>query len=105
MISLMSINWFVNAQDGRTVTNILTGSVGTDTQKGVLTSSTFNYKVCVENAGEENACLVADCWMTSPWNEGSVKSDVESKAFPCTQEGVEQAESWLNSLADQKINK
>ncbi len=105
MISLMSINWFVNAQDGRTVTNILTGSVGTDPQKGVLTSSTFNYKVCVENAGEENACLVADCWMTSPWNEDSVKTDVESKAFPCTQEGVEQAESWLNSLVDQKINK
>lgn len=105
MISLMSINWFVNAQDGRTVTNILTGSVGTDPQKGVLTSSTFNYKVCVENAGEENACLVADCWITAPWSEDSVKSDVESKAFPCTQEGVEQAESWLNSLADQKINK
>lgn len=103
MISLMSINWFLNAQDGHTVTNILTGSVGTDTQKGVLSSSTFNYKVCVENPGEDNSCLIADCWMTAPWNKNSATSNVESKAFPCTQEGVNQAEAWLNSVANQKL--
>lgn len=48
MIQLPNYLWFVQEQGGKYLTNVYSGSLGTDPQEGSMNKTTFNYKAFVK---------------------------------------------------------
>ena len=69
MSHLPSYKWFVTIHDGKPASNTFTASCRRDTTKGCLSTETFNYRVSVSNVGKEDAKIVVNCYVQSPWSE------------------------------------
>ena len=99
-VKLPQLAWFVNLYETRYVTNVYSGSLGTDPSNGCINNHTFNYKVYVDMIykKESDFYLIAEIFIAPPWN---VKKDkiVYSKRFPCSDDGVSQAEQWIHTIA------
>lgn len=98
-------NWFVNKSDNKPVTNIYSGSCGTDPKKGVAHLKTFNYKVYVVDIGTENAKFVAECYSVAPWNAGYKKEDISNKEATCSVNDLLELNEWLNQEHKKFIEK
>ncbi len=95
MITLPKHLWFVQEQDDRWLTNIYTGSLGTDPQKGCFPRRTFNFKVFVQIGEEGPVCLSVSYYWRTPWNEGAQVEDPGEATFENSQEGLDAAAAWL----------
>ena len=64
-VKLPQLAWFVNLYETRYVTNVYSGSLGTDPSNGFINQYTFNYKVYVDmtDKKESNFCLVAEMFI------------------------------------------
>ncbi len=99
MIKLPLYNWFVNKVETTPVSNTLKGSEGTDALHGMLSKTTFHYKVQVLNVGKEDVKLEASYYTVSAFSQGNEKSEPVSQEFECSEDGILQAEKWLNDNA------
>ena len=99
MIKLPLYDWFVNKVETTPVSNTLKGSAGTDALHGMLSGTTFHYMVRVLNVGKEDVKLEASFYTVSAFMQGSEKSESTVQEFECTEDGILQAEKWLNDNA------
>ena len=95
-IKIPPYNWLINKSDNKPVSNIYTGSCDTESGKGTVHKTTFNYKVYVVDIGTENARFVAECYSVNPWNDGFKKDDISNKEAACSDEGLIELNDWLN---------
>ena len=94
-------HWFVSPHEGRFVTNIYSGSLGTLHDQGCVNMQTFNYRVYVNiSSGEESKFrLIAESFIIQPWSRGGNKTDFERAEFESSENGVEKAKKWLAQIA------
>ena len=95
-IKIPPYNWFINKSDNKPVSNIYTGSCNTESGKGTVHKTTFNYKVYVVDIGTENARFVAECFSVAPLDDSYKKQDIGSKEASCSDEGLIELNNWLN---------
>ena len=107
MIKLPSYNMFVAKSDGKYALNSMTGSAGTDPLCGCLHKYTFNYKVAAIKPDNDSTpkILMAECWLISPWKLGGKKQKLACKEFECTEQGIKEAEKWLNIISEKVLEK
>lgn len=100
-IDLPRCHWFVSRQGGRFVTNAYSGSMGTLSDKGCVSVRTFNYRVYVDISSEEESGfrLIAESCIIQPWSRGGDKTDFERAEFESSENGVNEAEEWLDKTA------
>ena len=100
-IDLPHYHWFVNRHEGRFVTNIYTGSAGTQSGAGSVSTRTFHYKVYADiSSGNENEFrMIAESYVRQPWQSGGTKTDFERAEFPCVEDCVSHAARWLSDVS------
>ncbi len=97
-IVLPRYDWLVAKQEGKTVTNVFSDSRGTVSGRGCVGVTTFNYKVTPDlSEGEENAKLIVECYVQSPWKPGGATTATEpvQAVFEGSEQGLRDAEAWL----------
>lgn len=95
-IKLPNYNWFVNKQGAMYVTNIYTGSCGTNPHTGCLNSTTFNYKVYADFSDDDNGSkIVAEHWLITPWSLGAKREKYTKAEFENSADGLLAAQNWL----------
>ncbi|MBR3966304.1 MAG: hypothetical protein IKJ91_04425 [Clostridia bacterium] len=101
-IKLPLLNWLVSEENGHYATNIYSGSVGTDPEKGCLGTRTFNYRAYVKIVGEKkkHLFLIVIAFIIGPWVGGCEVTDYECKMFKCTERGKRKAEKWLSNKSE-----
>lgn len=96
MIQLPNYLWFVQEQGGKYLTNVYSGSLGTDPQEGCMNKTTFNYKAFVKTTKDEgHISFYVEYHWRFPWNQGGAISEVVSKEFDASAESIAKAEEWL----------
>lgn len=95
MIDLPDYPWFYQITGGKPITNIFTGSYGTNPSEGCINVTTFNYKVFIDSKSDPNR-LVAQCFNQFPWGSKRERSEIVSRDFENSQEGYEAAKQWLD---------
>ena len=95
MIDLPDYPWFYQITGGWPITNIFTGSIGTDPSGGCINVTTFNYKVFIDSKADPKR-LVAQCFNQFPWKSSMARSETVTKDFENSQEGYEEAKKWLD---------
>ena len=108
MITLPHYNWFFQIQEGKPVTNVFTGSSGTEPSTGCFSITTFDYSVYVDttvikkkdadgNETEENEPfkIVAKWRFTYPFGNDPRCSDTVTAQFENSPDGLRAAASWL----------
>ena len=97
IIDLPRYHWLVSKHEGRFVTNIYSGSMGTLPDQGCVNVRTLNYRVYVDtSSGEESAFrLIAESYIIQPWSRGGNKTDFERAEFEGSEKGVKDAAEWL----------
>ena len=100
-IDLPRYHWLVSKHEGRFVTNIYSGSMGSLPDQGCVSARTFNYRVYVDiSSGEESSFrLIAETYNIQPWNRGGNKTDFERAEFESSEKGISEAEEWLGRTA------
>ncbi len=100
-IDLPRYHWLLSKHEGRFVTNAYSGSMGILPDGGCLSTRTFNYRVYVDiSSGEENSFrLIAESYIIQPWSRGGEKTDFERAGFESSENGVNEAEEWLDKTA------
>ena len=100
-IDLPRYHWLVSKHEGRFVTNIYSGSMGTPPDQGCVNVRTLNYRVYVDiSSGEESSFrLIAESYIIQPWSRGGDKTDFERAEFKGSEKGVKDAEEWLGQTA------
>ena len=100
-INLPDLRWLVSRHEGRFVTNTYSGSAGTLSDGGCVSTRTFNYKVYVDISGgnESDFRLIAESCIIQPWHLGGKKTDPEKLILACTEDGVAQAAEWLTEVS------
>ena len=100
-IDLPRYHWLVSKHEGRFVTNVYSGPLGTLPDQGCVSVRTFNYRVYVDtSSGEENTFrLIAESYIIQPWSRGGNKTDFERAEFENSEKGVEDAGEWLTRTA------
>ena len=100
-IDLPRYHWLVSKHEGRFVTNIYSGSMGTLPDQGCVNVRTLNYRVYVDtSSGEESAFrLIAESYIIQSWSYGGHKTDFERAEFESSENGVREAEEWLGQTA------
>ncbi len=100
MFELPEFGWFYRVHEKDTFKNTFSGSAGTSAERGCVSSTTFNYRVFVD-VGAEPKELVAQWYLSFPWNSEPPRSETSEKRFECSDDGVKQAEKWLESAYDE----
>lgn len=96
MIQLPNYLWFVQEQGGKYLTNVYSGSLGTDPQEGCMNKTIFNYKAFVKITEEEGpVSFCAEYYWRFPWNQGGRTSEVVAMEFDVSAESIAKAEKWL----------
>jgi hypothetical protein len=112
MITLPHYNWFFQIQEGKPVTNVFSGSSGTEPSTGCFSIITFDYKVYVTEKKEENAegeenkdekaekkppvyKIVAEWHYTYPFGHDPKFSETVTKDFEASPNGLIEAAKWL----------
>ena len=100
-IDLPRHHWLVSKHDGRFVTNVHSGSMGTLPNQGCVSVRTFNYRVYVDMSGKEEIAfrLIVETYIMQPWSRGGRKTDFERTEFENSENGVKEAEEWLGRTA------
>ena len=100
-IDLPKYHWLISRQEGRFVTNVYSGSLGTLGDSGCIGTRTFNYKVFADISSntENDFRIVAESYIIQPWNLGGNKTDLECKEFECSEGGVVQAAECLAEIS------
>ena len=100
-IDLPRYHWLVSKHEGRFVTNIYSGSMGTLPDQGCVSVRTFNYRVYVDISSGEGSTfrLIAESYIIQPWHIGGHKTDTEYAEFESSESGVREAEEWLARTA------
>ena len=99
MIRLPIFKWFINKIGDETVTNIYTGSHGTDGDTGCVDRSTLNYTVSVEVPNGDRPFFKCECLTKGAWDAGLNWFLFSKGCFFGTEEGLKQLEDWLNLQA------
>lgn len=94
-IKLPRPEWFYQTEFTKKITNEYNGSLRAESDRGCLHTKTFSYSVHV-NTDEDDPVLEISCYWTAPWSEKLCRSRDNSATFPCTTEGVAEAEAWLD---------
>ena len=106
MIKLPNYIWFIQEQGGKLLTNIYSGSLGTDPLRGFMNITTFNYKTYIKVTKEEGpVSFHAEWYLRNPWSMGGGTSELTVKEFNPTQEGINEAENWLKEQFGNFSNK
>ena len=93
-------DWFFQTEHNKKITNEYTGSVRAEEDKGTLHTYTFNYFVRVNTEADDPILELKTFWI-APWSEKLTRSKDAEASFPCTPEGIAEAEKWLDArLAD-----
>jgi hypothetical protein len=97
MITLPHYNWFFQIQENKPVTNVFTGSSGTEPRTGCFSIITFDYAVYVDTKVEEGKPyeIVAEWRYTYPFGHIPKSSETVTKRFENTPDGLIQAAKWL----------
>jgi hypothetical protein len=100
-IVMPHLDCLVTKHDGKYVSNAHSGSMGTQADHGVVCARTFNYRFYADLSGGEweKFIIVAEAFVRLPWSEGGTQTAPEQMRFPCTPEGLAEAEVWLNQKA------
>ena len=100
-IDLPRYHWLVSKHEGRFVTNIYSGSMGTLPDQGCVSVRTLNYRVYVDTSSGEKGTLrlIAESYIIQPWSRGGNKTDFERAEFENSEKGVEDAGEWLARTA------
>ncbi|MBO7217109.1 MAG: hypothetical protein J6V50_00235 [Clostridia bacterium] len=96
MIKLTNYIWFIQEQGGKFITNIYSGSLGTNPIRGFMNKTTFNYKAYIKVSKETGPVSFQTEWyLRYPWSTGGKVSETFIKEFSPSQEGINEAENWL----------
>jgi hypothetical protein len=108
MITLPHYNWFFQIQEGKPVTNVYTGSSGTEPSTGCFSITTFDYSVRVdttvikkkdadgnETDEQEPFKIVASWRFTYPFGHDPKFSEPVTEYFENSPEGLALAAKWL----------
>lgn len=99
MITLPKLEFFVAKAEGKYVCNVITGSSGTDSARGCLCKSTFNYRIVADYIDGTTfpKTITATCWMLSPFTKekGCEKGKEYTNTFECSEKGVMETVKWL----------
>ena len=100
-IDLPRYHWLVSKHEGRFVTNIYSGSMGTLPDQGCVSVRTFNYRVYADISGREESSfrLIAESFIVLPWHLGGCKTNFERAEFESSENGIRAAEEWLERTA------
>ena len=100
-IDLPRYHWLVSKHEGRFVTNVYSGSMGTLPDQGCVSVRTLNYRVYVDiSSGEESTFrLIAESYIIQPWHLGGHKTDFERSEFEGSEQGIARAAEWLGRTA------
>lgn len=96
MINLPRYIWFIQKQGEKYITNIYTGSLGTDPKQGCINKITYNYRAFIKTTKEDGPISFhVEYFWRMPWIDGDAKSELFEKEFVASQEGINKAETWL----------
>ena len=98
MIQLPNYLWFIQKQGEKYLTNVYSGSLGTDPQEGCMDKATFNYKAFIKT--EKDVGPIAfrvECFWRLPWNQGGSTTEVVAMEFDASAESITKAEKWLTA--------
>ena len=59
-------------------------------------SGPLRYVLEKRSGGEEGDCLAAVFWIGEKCSDATPEEDKTTKLFPFTEEGLQEAQSWLN---------
>lgn len=76
--------------------NDYSGSFRTDNEKGVLSQTTFNYRVKIVNDSGLTK-LMAMCFYILPWNCAANMDEIVLGRFEVSSFGLEVCEKWIRS--------
>ncbi len=101
-ILLPNRHWFVSLHEGQIVTNTYSGSFGTVSDKGGLSTRTFNYRVYARfsESKPKGGILIAESFVIQPWSCGGRKTDNERAEFECSDNGIKEAGMWLAYVSE-----
>ena len=97
IFDLPHCHWLVSKHEGRFVTNVYSGSMGTLPDQGCVNVRTFNYRIYVDiSSGDESTFrLIAKSYVSQPWNCGGKKTDFDRAEFENSENDVPDAEERL----------
>ena len=96
MIQLPNYSWFVQKQGEKYLTNVYSGSLGTDPQEGCISKTTFNYRAFVQIAKDVGpVSFNVEYYWRFPWNKGGTTTEVVSMKFDASAQSIAKAEAWL----------
>lgn len=98
MIMIPAFSWF---REG----NSFSGSSGTDPAKGALCTRTFHYRLDILPEENGDSIIEATCRAENPWPEGNDPDSRRSSRFPLTEDGLEEAKTWLAGQEKILLNK
>ena len=100
-IELPKYEWLVNKHEGRFVTNVYSGSAGTQGNEGCIGSRTFNYRVYVDiSSGKESEFrLISESYIIQPHHLGGKKTNFERADFSCSEHCLIQVIKWLSEIS------
>lgn len=95
MIQLPNRSWFIQKQGGKYITNVYSGSLGTNSQEGCINQFTFNYRVSIIVKDNDEISLHAECFWRTPWREDARIIGFSECDFAVTDEGIKDSNEWL----------
>lgn len=105
MIRLPNYLWFVQEQGGKYMTNVYSGSLGTDLQESSMNKAIFSYKAFVKTTKDESPIsFYAEYYWRFPWNQGGATSEVVSMEFDVSEESIAKAKKWLVAQYTRSLN-
>ena len=96
IVNLPSRGWFYQPQGNRIVTNIYTGSLGTDPLIGCMNHDIFCFKVLIEGEGKE-PLFKAECYVQHTSKSGIKIFSVQEKVFGIAKEDFKALNQWLDN--------
>ena len=102
MIKLPKLDWFMGMLKFRGQGNYFSGSAGCDPMLGNIESKTFRFRVWIR-AAEEGFELVAVYYSGIYSYEATDKSIMTEKVFEASEEGILEAQNWLQSAQDSAL--
>lgn len=104
MIKLPNLDWFMGMLKFRGDGNYFSGSYGCDPLLGNIESKTFRYRVWIEKI-EDSFILNAVYYYGVYSYAATDKSLMTVKDFDATQQGILEAQEWLQNAKNEAVEK
>ncbi len=97
------LHWLIGATRFGGKYNIYCASVGTSGEEGCLTQKLFNYRIWIERLedDDETEIIKAAVYYGMLCFDNQNEDDIETRVFPCNNEGLEEIKVWLTEKLDE----